>query len=106
VEKCGRARQVTGNNLIGRVLFAYWITKAETHSLIPHSEQNLLRNEALILRYTYFVLFVFGLKDKLDNVLFVSLLYFTREDVFWVLVFCLDFYTKLALFVRSYMFAF
>jgi len=36
----------------------------------------------------------------------VSLLYVTREGVVWALEFCLDFDTKLTLFVWSYMFAF
>jgi hypothetical protein len=58
VEKYGRARQATGDNIIRRMRFACWITKAtDTHSeyviLIAFPRQQWLRERASILRYTY-----------------------------------------------------
>jgi hypothetical protein len=58
VEKYGRARQATGGNIIRRMRFACWATKAtDTHSeyVTPtvFSRQLWLRERASILRYTY-----------------------------------------------------
>jgi hypothetical protein len=57
VEKYGRARQATDDNIIRRMRIAYWITKAtDTHSeygiLIAFLQQKLLSERASILRYT------------------------------------------------------
>jgi hypothetical protein len=58
VEKYGRARQDADDNIIRRMRFACWITKAtNTHSeyvtLIAFPRQQLLRERASMLRYTY-----------------------------------------------------
>jgi hypothetical protein len=58
VEKYGTARQVTDDNIIRRMRFACWITKAtDTHSeyviLIAFLRQQWLRDRASLLRYTY-----------------------------------------------------
>jgi hypothetical protein len=58
VEKFGRARQATDDNIIRRMRFACWITKAtDTHSeyviLIAVPWQQWLRERASILRRTY-----------------------------------------------------
>jgi hypothetical protein len=58
VEKYGRARQTTDDNIIRRMRFASWITKAtDTHSeyviLIAFPRQLWLRERASILSYTY-----------------------------------------------------
>ena len=58
MEKYGRARQATDDNIIRRMRFACWITKAtDTHSqyiiLIAFPRQQWLRERALVLRYTY-----------------------------------------------------
>jgi hypothetical protein len=55
VEKYGRARQATVNNVIGGMRIAYWITKAtETHSeyavLTVFPRQQWLRERASVLR--------------------------------------------------------
>jgi hypothetical protein len=59
-EKCGTARQATGDNIIWRIRIACWVTKAadtHTHSEyvknIVFSPQNWLRGHASICRYTY-----------------------------------------------------
>jgi hypothetical protein len=57
VEKYGRARQATDDNIIRRMRFACWITKAtDTHSeyviLIAFRRQQWLRERASFLRYT------------------------------------------------------
>jgi hypothetical protein len=57
VEKYGRARQATDDNIVWLLSFACWITKAtDTHSeyviLIAFSQQKRLRERATILRYT------------------------------------------------------
>jgi hypothetical protein len=57
VEKYGRARQATKDNIIPRMLFACWITKAtDTHSeyviRIAFPRQQWLRERASVLRYT------------------------------------------------------
>ena len=54
VKKCGRARQVTDDNIIRRMRFACWITKVtDTHSeyeiLIAFSWKQWLRERASIL---------------------------------------------------------
>jgi hypothetical protein len=54
VEKYGRARQATDDNIIRRMRFACWITKAtDTHSeyviLIAYPQQQWLRERASIL---------------------------------------------------------
>jgi hypothetical protein len=58
VEKYGTARQATDDNIIRRMRFACWITKAtDTHSehviLTAFPRQQLLRERASVLRYTY-----------------------------------------------------
>jgi hypothetical protein len=60
VEKYGTARQATDDNIIRRMRFACWITKAtDTYSeyviLIAFPQQQWLRERASILRYTYIV---------------------------------------------------
>jgi hypothetical protein len=66
VEKYGTARQATDDNIIRRMRFACWITKAtETHSdyvtLIAFPRQRWLRERASLLRLyvhcLYFSLF-------------------------------------------------
>jgi hypothetical protein len=58
VEKYGTARQATEDNIIRRMCFACWITKAtDTHSeyviFIAFARQQWLRERASILRYTF-----------------------------------------------------
>jgi hypothetical protein len=62
VEKYGTARQDTGDNIIRRMRFACWITKAtDTHSEyvihIALSRQQWLRERASMLPYRYIVCF-------------------------------------------------
>ena len=57
VEKYGRASQATDDNIVRRMLFACWITKAtNTRSqyviLIAFPRQQRLRGRASVLRYT------------------------------------------------------
>jgi hypothetical protein len=74
VEKYGRARQATDDNIIRRMRFACWITKAtDTHSqhviLIAFLRQ-WLRERPSILRYTYIaciVDFQFYRRDKCNK---------------------------------------
>jgi hypothetical protein len=63
VERLGRARQDAENNIICRVRFACWITKAAgTHSeyviLIAFPEQQWSHVSTSMLRYTYIVCLV------------------------------------------------
>ena len=58
MRRCGRARQVTDDNIIKSMCFACWIAKAtDTHSeyliLIPFPRQQLLRDHASVLHNTY-----------------------------------------------------
>jgi hypothetical protein len=58
VEKYGTARQATDDNIIRRMRFACWITKATgTHSgyviLIAFPRQQWLHERASVLHYTY-----------------------------------------------------
>jgi hypothetical protein len=58
VEKYGKAGQATDDNIIRRMRFACWITKAtETHSeyviLTAFPRQQWLRERASSLHYTY-----------------------------------------------------
>jgi len=59
VEKCGRGEQITDYNVIRRMRFACWITKAtNTHSeyimLTAFPQQQWLRERASMLRlYVY-----------------------------------------------------
>ena len=60
MEKYGTARQATDDNIIRRMRFACWLTKAtDTHSeyviLIAFPPQQWLRERASMLRYTYTV---------------------------------------------------
>jgi hypothetical protein len=60
VEKYGRTRQATDDNIIRRMRFACWITKAtDTYSeyviFIVFPRQEWLRERASMLRYTYIV---------------------------------------------------
>jgi hypothetical protein len=55
VEKCGKAGQATDDNIIRRMRFACWISKAaDTHSgyaiLIAFARQKWLRERASMLR--------------------------------------------------------
>jgi hypothetical protein len=57
-EKYGTARQATDDNIIHRMRFACWITKAtdryeEYVILIPFPRQQWLRERVSMLRYTY-----------------------------------------------------
>jgi hypothetical protein len=56
-EKCGRAIQVTDDNIIRRMRFTCWITKAtDTHTeyvmLIAFPRQQQLRERASMLRHS------------------------------------------------------
>jgi hypothetical protein len=67
-KKCGRARQATDNNIIWRMRFACWITKAtDTHSqyimLIAFPRQQWLRESTPMLRYTYIACLVTFMED-------------------------------------------
>jgi hypothetical protein len=58
VEKYGRSRQATDDNIIRRMRFACWINKAiDTHSeyviFIAFPQQQWLLERASVLRYTY-----------------------------------------------------
>jgi hypothetical protein len=62
----GRDRQATDDNIIRRMRFACWITKAiDTHSeyviLIAFPRQQWLRERASVLRYKYIACRVFEL---------------------------------------------
>jgi hypothetical protein len=63
VEKYGTARQATDGNIIRRMRFACWITKAiDTHSeyviLTAFQREQWLRERASMLRYKYIVCLV------------------------------------------------
>jgi hypothetical protein len=63
MEKYGTARQATDDNIILRMRFAWWITKAtDTHSqyviLIAFPRQQWLRERASMLRYPYIASFI------------------------------------------------
>jgi hypothetical protein len=63
VEKYGTARQATDDNIILRMRFARWITKAtDTHSqyviLIAFPWQQWLRERASMSRQTYIICLV------------------------------------------------
>jgi hypothetical protein len=69
VEKYGRARQTTDGNIIRRMHFACWITKAtDIHSeyviLIAFPLQQWLRERASILHYTYIACLVAECEQK------------------------------------------
>jgi hypothetical protein len=75
VEKYGRAGQATDDNIIRRMRFACWITKAtDTHSeyviLIAFARQKLLRERASILRYTYIACIVYVLPEGYSCTIF------------------------------------
>jgi hypothetical protein len=56
VEKYGRTRESTDDNIIRRMRFACWITKAtDTHS--EYVILTALRDRAVTLRYTYIACF-------------------------------------------------
>jgi hypothetical protein len=64
VEKYGRTRQATDENIIQRMRFACWITKAtDTHSeyviLVAFPRQQRLRERVSILHYRYITCLVF-----------------------------------------------
>jgi hypothetical protein len=64
VEKYGTARQATDGNIIRRMRFACWITKAtDTHSeyviIVAFLLQRWLRERASMLRYTYIACLAF-----------------------------------------------
>jgi hypothetical protein len=72
VEKC-RDRQATDDNIIRRMRFACWITKAtDTHSeyviLIPLAQQQWLREHASVFHYTYIDCLVICLKSQVSYV--------------------------------------
>jgi hypothetical protein len=52
VEKCGGAREATDDNIMWRMRFACWISKA-TGTLIAFPQQQWFRERASVLRYTY-----------------------------------------------------
>jgi hypothetical protein len=63
VEKYDKVRQATDENIIQRMRFACWITKAtDIHSeyviLIAFTRQQWLRERATMLHYTYIVCLV------------------------------------------------
>jgi hypothetical protein len=62
-KKYGRARQATDDNIIRRMRFACWITKAtDTHSeyvIVNSFPRQWLRERASMLRYTYIACLVF-----------------------------------------------
>jgi hypothetical protein len=65
MEKYCRAGQATDDDIIRRMRFACWITRAtETRSeyviLIAFPRQQLLRERASMLRYTYIACLVFS----------------------------------------------
>jgi hypothetical protein len=67
VEKYGRGTQATGDNIIRRMRFACWITKAtDTHSeyviLIAFLRQRWFRESASMLRYGYIACLVYSLQ--------------------------------------------
>jgi hypothetical protein len=67
VEKYDTARQATDDNIIRRMRFACWISKAtDTHSeyviLIVFPRKQWLRERASVLRYTYIACLVFILR--------------------------------------------
>jgi hypothetical protein len=58
VEECGTPRQVTDENIIWRMRFVCWITKAtDIHSeyiiIIAFSTATMVSERASVLRYTY-----------------------------------------------------
>jgi hypothetical protein len=68
VEKYGRARQPTDDNIIWRMRIACWITKAtDTHSeciiLIAFPWQQWLRERSSVLRYTYIACLIVDVKS-------------------------------------------
>jgi hypothetical protein len=81
VEKYGRAIQATDDNIIWRLRFECWITKATgTHSeyvILVLPRQQWLRERALILRYTYIAC--------LFNVLYASCFTFHAFCIFYVI---------------------
>ena len=65
MEKYGRAGQATDDNIIRRMRFACWITKAtDMHSeyviLIPLPRRQWLRERTSVLRYTYLACLVYA----------------------------------------------
>ena len=63
MEKYGRAGQATDDNIMLRMRFTCWVTKAtDTHSeyviLITFPGQQWLRERAGMFLYTYIVLFI------------------------------------------------
>jgi hypothetical protein len=73
VEKYGTVRQATDDNIIRRMLFACWITKAtDTHSeyviLIAFLRQQWLRERASVLRYTYIVCLVINPVNSFNEI--------------------------------------
>jgi hypothetical protein len=73
VDKYGTAGQDTHDNITRRMRFACWVTKAtDTHSgCVIFPLQQLFRQHAAMLRYTYFACLVT-----------VTLSYATQEDAF------------------------
>jgi hypothetical protein len=72
VEKYGTARQVTDDNIIRRMRFACWITKAtDTNSeyviFIAFARQQWLRERASMLRYAYISYLVLAAADNLGR---------------------------------------
>ena len=72
MEKYGTAGQATDDNIIRRMRFACWITKAtDTHThteyliLIAFPRQQWLRERASVLRYAYNACLVSSLSGRL-----------------------------------------
>jgi hypothetical protein len=86
VEKYGTARQSTDGNIIRRMRFACWITKAtDTHSeyviLNAFPRQQWLRERAPVLPYAHIVItFVFG-RAQLHDLQHVKLVYGDSEPL-------------------------
>jgi hypothetical protein len=72
VQECGRARKATDDNIVRRILFACWVTKAtNTHSeyviLIDFPLQQWLRERASVLYHTYIASPVFFAHKSLPS---------------------------------------
>jgi hypothetical protein len=99
MEKYGTARQATDDNIIRRMRFACWITKAtDTHSqyviLIAFLLQQWLHERASMLRYTYVACLaktilhntVQCISSKLYSIKVLQIIvYFTTQNYFFIL---------------------
>jgi hypothetical protein len=88
-EKCGRAGQATDGNIIGRMCFACWITKAtDTHSeyviLIAFPRQQWLHVRASMLRSTYIASLVYILFNPSSTVELCHRTDHLRQRIIWI----------------------